>query len=229
VALGSPEDYLPPEGAFRACADDTHWKELFHRFARQSACIVAEIGVSANLCWEFSQIRQAGMQEKLFIFTPCSKAGYGLQWAFWNLLWALKGLHRARWPEFSKELGRLGFDIAFDDPGPGSVITFDAQAQGVLLTAQVRRPNEFVDPIVAWVRAREKTGRHVRVSCSEYGKPHYLCSTHAVEAGKYWCAACEMTYYPGVRARRILWRWVACVYWAYLLFAGFPIMAVSQG
>ena len=39
VALGIPEDYLPPEGALRAYADDTHWKELFHRFARRSACI----------------------------------------------------------------------------------------------------------------------------------------------------------------------------------------------
>jgi hypothetical protein len=200
VALGSPEDYLPPEGALRAYADDTHWKEIFHRFARQSACIVAEVGASANLRWEFSQICHEGMQEKLFIFTPYCTAGYGLQWAFWNLLWALKGLHRARWPAFSKELAKLGYDIRFEDPGLGSVITFDAQGRGVLLTAQARRPKEFVAPVAAWVKAREKTGRHVRVSCTACEKPHYVWPTHAQEAGKYWCASCEMTYYPGARA-----------------------------
>jgi hypothetical protein len=228
VALGSPEDYLPPEGALRTYADDARWKEVFHRFARQSACIVAEVGKSANLRWEFMQMRQDGMQEKLFVFTPCSTAGYASQWGFWNLLWSLKGLHRVRWREFSNDLGKLGFEIGFDDPGPGSVITFDSECRGMILTAQAYRPAEFVEPIAAWVRVQEKIGRHVRVSCSVCGKPDYLFSTQAERAGKHWCRVCEMTSHPGARVRRRLAPFVGCVYWAYLLVSGFALMAVGR-
>jgi hypothetical protein len=93
IALGSPEDYLSPEGALRTYADDANWKDLFLRFAREAACIIAEAGKSSNLHWEFTQIRQEGLQQKLFIFTRLSRRGYEYQWAFWNLLWRLKGLH----------------------------------------------------------------------------------------------------------------------------------------
>jgi hypothetical protein len=228
VALGSPEDYLPPEGALRTYADDTGWKELFHRFVQQSACIVTEVGKSANLDWEFTQIRQEGLQEKLFVFTPCSTAGFTFQWAFWNLIWYLKGLHQVGWREFSKDLKELGFEIGFEDPGPGSVITFDPEGRGMILTAQAHRPAEFVEPIGAWVRAREKTGRYVRVSCSVCGKPDYLFSSQAERACKHWCRTCEMTSHPGARVRRRLAPFVGCVYWAYLLLSGFAVIAVSR-
>ena len=228
VALGSPEDYLPPEGAVRTYADDTQWKEVFRHFVQQSACIVAEVGISANLQWELRQIRQTGLQEKLFIFTPPSSAGFTFSWAFWNLLWSLKGLHRVRWRDFAEGLGKLGFDISFADPGPGSVITFDVEGRGMLLTSQARQPAEFVEPIAAWVGTREKTGRHVRASCPVCGKPEYLLPTQAETARKHWCLACETNHYPGARARRILAPLVGCVYWAYLLLLGFPLVAVGR-
>jgi hypothetical protein len=224
VALGSPEDYLPPEGALRTYADDTGWKELFDRFAQQSACIIAEVGNSANLRWEFTRIRQEGLQEKLFVFTPCSAAGYRFQWAFWNLLWFLKGLHQVGWREFSKDLKELGFEIGCEDPGPGSVITFDPEGRGMVLTTQARRPGEFIEPIAAWMTAREETGRHIRASCCLCGKPLYLFSKQAETAGKQWCQACEMSSQPGARARSLS----RIFYWAYLLLWPFALMAIFR-
>jgi hypothetical protein len=226
VALGSPEDYLPPEGALRTYADDTTWKDLFYRFAQQSACIVTEIGRSANLRWEFTQIRNKGLQEKLFVLTPCSQAGYRFHWTVLNLFWFLKGLYPVRWREFSRDLSELGYEVSFGNPGPGSVIMFDADGRGMVLTSRARQPSEFIEPIAAWVGAREKTGRHVRVSCSLCGEALYLSSTEAGIAGKPWCEVCESTSQPGARLRRILTQIVICVYWAYMLLSPSALMAI---
>lgn len=217
VALGSPEDYLPPEGALRTYADDSHWKELFHRFAEQSACMVAEAGKSSNLRWEFMQIRRKGLQAKLFVFTAFSRSGYRLQWAFWNLLWFLKGIRPAPWHEFSDNLRELGYDIGFEDPGPGSVITFDHEGRAMVLTTGARRPQDFVEPIATWVRTREKTGRHARVSCSLCGKPIYSSSTVGERTDTFWCQACEISSLPGFRFRRTLARIAGYICWTYLL------------
>lgn len=218
VALGSPEDYLPPEGALRTYADDSHWKGLFDRFAQQCACMVAEAGKSSNLRWEFKRIRQEDLQGKLFVFTPFSRSGYRFQWAFWNLLWFLKGLRPTRWHEFAKDMSELGYDIGFEDPGPGSIITFDRECRAMVLTTGARQPADFVEPIAAWIRAREKTGRHLHVSCLRCGKSVYLPPTVAEEADKSWCQACEMIPPPEVRFRQKLARIAGYTCWAYLLF-----------
>lgn len=147
IALGSPQDYLSPEGALRTYADDAHWESLFLRFAREAACIVAEVGKSSNLHWEFTRIRQEGLHQKLFIFTRLSHRGYAHQWAFWNLLWRLKGLHSANWQEFSREFTRLGYEMDSRDPGSGSILTFDSDGRCVSIKTEARRPLDFVEPI----------------------------------------------------------------------------------
>lgn len=70
VALGSPEDYMAPEGAARLYAKDTDWMEHVNVLARNAAAIVVEVGASANLRWEFEYIRQEGLHQKLFVITP---------------------------------------------------------------------------------------------------------------------------------------------------------------
>lgn len=217
IALGNPEDYLPPEGALRTYADDSHWKDLFHRFAEQSACMVVEVGKSSNLHWEFMEIRQKGLQTKLFVFTAFSRSGFRLQWAFWNLLWLLKGIRPARWHDFSGDLRNLGYDMGLEDPGPGSVITFDHEGRAMVLTTGARRPEDFVGPIAAWITSREKTGRHFRMSCSQCGRPIYSSAMPSETTGKFWCQACEISSLPGFRVRKTLRRVAGYVCWAYLL------------
>jgi hypothetical protein len=190
VALGSPEDYLAPEGARRMYAKDTDWMERLDGLARRAICILVEMGKSANLRWEFEHLRREGLQQKLFVVTRHSTEGSGLAWAFWGLVWRLQGIRDVKWKEFSSDLARLGYDLGLEDPGPGSVITFDGEGRGILLTTEADRPADFVEPIRAWATERQKIGRHVPSSCSKCGRGIYALPGEAGVAGKR-CRDCE--------------------------------------
>ena len=223
IGLGSPEDYLPPGGATRTYADDTHWKDLFSRYACQSACIVAEIVKSTNLRWELSEIRREGLQEKLYLFEHCAEGSYKFQWAVWKMLWLLRGVRRVRWSQSARELADLGYEIAFEDPGPGSIITFDRQGRATVLTTSAEKPEEFVNPIRDWLTFREKTGRHVPVSCPRCGTPFYV---FRAASDRCWCDACNLALLPGAAYRRVLVWVIACIYWTELLLSPFLIVPV---
>ncbi len=50
------------------------------------------------------------------------------------------------WHTFADELESLGYELSFDDPGPGSLITFDAHGRQVILTTEADLPEEFIEP-----------------------------------------------------------------------------------
>ena len=118
VALGNPEDYLAPPGALRIYAKDDEWKARFDELARRAACVILEVSKSENLDWEFEHLRAAGLHEKLFILTRPSTEGSPLAWAYWGMLWRVRGIRSMTWPEFSGDLKKRGYEISFDDPGP---------------------------------------------------------------------------------------------------------------
>src|SRR6516162_10976057 len=70
VALGNPEDYIPPEGAFRLYAKDSDWKDRLDDLTKRASWILVEIGSSDALGWEFDHLRREGLQQKVFIITP---------------------------------------------------------------------------------------------------------------------------------------------------------------
>ena len=81
IALGNPEDYLPPQGATRTYFQDEGWFEYFQRMARLSACIVMPISDSDNLQRELTFLRSLR----------------GLQWRRLFLIYAALGVfHRIR-------------------------------------------------------------------------------------------------------------------------------------
>ena len=69
VALGSPEDYVPPHGAVRHYATDEMWQPELAHLAKQAGCIVAEVNTAGNLRWEYEHLRSKGYQKKLFFFS----------------------------------------------------------------------------------------------------------------------------------------------------------------
>jgi hypothetical protein len=218
VALGSPEDYLAPEGAFRLYAKDKDWMEKADGLARESVCILVEIGESANLRWEFEHLRREGLQQKLFVITRHSTEGAWVAWAFWDLVWRLQGLRPLNWRRFSKDLARLDYHLDFKDPGPGSVVTFDAEGRGIVLTTGADQPADFVEPIRAWTVAKRKIGRHVPRSCSRCGRGFYT-SPEGAEAGEEWCRNCKAG-----SARQGVWVKMAptaCVFLVLLLLLAF--------
>jgi hypothetical protein len=173
VALGSPEDYVAPEGAARLYAKDSDWMQHVDTLMRKARCILVEAGASSNLRWEFEHIRKEGFHEKLFLITRPSTEGKWLSWAFWRLVWRIQNVPSLPFAKFAAALAPLGYELGGIDPEPGSVIAFDADGKSLLLTTGASWPGEFVKPILDWTREGRKSGRHVPATCGRCGKRIY--------------------------------------------------------
>jgi len=150
VALGNPEDYIPPEGASRLYAKDSDWKERLDALARRALWIVVEIGSSDHLSWEFEHLRREGLQQKLFIITPPAREASRFVWWFIDFNRYINGIGAVSWLQFSEGLASLGYEVDRTDPGPGAVVTFDGNAKSVLLIRDAKTPEEFVGAMRAW-------------------------------------------------------------------------------
>ena len=121
VALGSPEDYLPPEGAARTYADDVDWMERFKALVAEAQAIVMEVSRSENLRWELQWLRTLGLQTKLFLLTR-PRRPRELAWLTrLSYVWLprLRGIPPSNWAEFSTDLRQLGYGFDFDAPARG--------------------------------------------------------------------------------------------------------------
>lgn len=189
VALGSPEDYLAPEGAARLYAKDSDWMNHVDLLVRRASAILVEVGASANLQWEFEHIRREGLHEKLFVITRPSTEGAWLSWAFWHLVWRIQGVRAASPGEFARNLARVGYEFGGVDAGPGSVVAFDANARAILLTTNAAWPGEFIAPIRDWIVERRRSGRCVPASCGRCGRRVYAWAN--VDATPVLCRDCR--------------------------------------
>ena len=154
VALGSPEDYLPPEGAARAYAHDDGWMREFSNLAASARCILMEVDDSANLRWELESLRHAGLHRKLYVLTrPRELRGLKnvrmmLGRKFYRLRARLKGLQPVSWSAFVAAMRPLGYTFPEIDPGPGAVICIDVANNARVLTQDAKSPEEYLDPII---------------------------------------------------------------------------------
>jgi hypothetical protein len=148
VALGNPEDVLPPEGAAREYAEDRDWQQEFLKLAETATAIVMEVSRSDNLRWEVAALRSHGWQRKLFVITPpvpkSTRAAY--RWLY-AVLRAAKGVSAPRWSEFAPELTNAGFQIDTIDPGPGAVVTFDLAGRAEVVARAAADPEDFAGAI----------------------------------------------------------------------------------
>jgi hypothetical protein len=60
----------------------------------------------------------------------------------------ISALRAGSWRELADTVGKLGLDLG-DDPGPGAVITFDADAKAIVLATGAEAPIEFIQPVHA--------------------------------------------------------------------------------
>lgn len=152
VALGSPEDFIQPvSGAARKYATDSTWQQDFDQLARSAVAILVEVGNSANLTWEFEHIRQNGWHERLILLTGHPSWRVTKNPVAWPWIQRLMGSTKPSWAEFSSRLARLGYDLDPTDPGPGSIISFDANGRGVVLTTRADLPWQYTHTIRARV------------------------------------------------------------------------------
>jgi hypothetical protein len=167
VALGSPEDYLPPEGAARRYADDRNWMDQFRDLSHRAVCILMQVDHSDNLRWELQSLRDDGLRDKLFIVTPPARKlgwrhvrihiGRGVM----SALARLKGVTPVSWPAFVDAIRGMGYSLDPADPGPGAVIAITQNGHGVPLTTNACSPADFVAAIQRWqTTARVSTKDH---------------------------------------------------------------------
>jgi len=217
VALGSPEDYLAPEGAARLYAKDSDWMQHVDVLTRKARSIVVEVGASANLRWEFEHIRKEGLHQKLFVITRPSTEGKWLSWAFWRLVWRVQGIPTVSFRQFAASLAPLGYDFSNVAPGPGSVIAFDADGKALLLTTGAAWPGEFVKPIRDWTLEHRLSGRRVPTPCPRCGRQTYAFAED-VHGPSDQCRDCRY----GPPWKRAWKRSAAIIYVQLWFFGAFP-------
>jgi hypothetical protein len=166
IALGNPEDYLPPEqGASRMYLSDQLWREQFSSLARRAACIVTVPNTSQNVAWELRRLRELECSEQLFVLTPPRWPNQSESGGPRNVLkrwpvfmmgrsassprtsWARSiGVRPTQWSAFAATLSDAGY-VAHEYPGPGAVATFDATGELIVLARNAHEPQEFLAPI----------------------------------------------------------------------------------
>lgn len=160
IGLGSPEDYLPPEGAARMYADDKDWTRHFEKLSHQAACIIMEVDQSENLRWELQSLSSNQLHRKLFIVTrPRRKQGWRHVRIHLGRLVMLyiakcKGIRSASWAEFAQAVGSTGYKLEMMDPGPGAVIAIDSQMRGRVIITGAVTPTDFLAPIKQWMEEK---------------------------------------------------------------------------
>jgi hypothetical protein len=213
VALGSPEDYINPEGANRIYVGDTDWKARVNDLAGRAVCIVVELGKSQSLRWELENLRRQGLQKKLFVVTQPSHDGAKFAWAFWGMIYRLKGIRSVTWREFAGDLSVLGYVLDFEDPGPGSVIGFDGNSRGILLTTQAELPEDFVRPMIAWIEREEHAGRHILAKCLSCRRSFHAAMWEDGKVRDRFCKSCDEGLNPAeafLKRHRVLFVANAC-------------------
>lgn len=167
VALGNPQDTLPPLGARRAYFSDQTWQKEVEQLATSALCILAPVSQSKNLKWELDYLRKSGLLTKLFILTPPATAKpltspLARLADFFIRLLTVQSLEKwnvretASWEDFRVLLIKLGYTLPVTDPGPGSVVTFDMMGNAIPLVQGAGTAEEYVKAIATRLsQARE--------------------------------------------------------------------------
>ncbi len=100
----------------------------------------------------------------------------------------LAGVPPVSWEQFAGMLTELGYEVPSGEPEIGSVIGFDAAARGHVLTSDADLPEQFVEPMAAWL-AGDHWAECVEATCTACGRL-VLKAPHKA-AGDFMCRACR--------------------------------------
>ncbi len=163
VALGSPHDPLPPEGAARGYVADPDWQSRFLSLAGTAAAVVMEVSCSDNLAWELAAMRRRAWQTKLFVLTPpvpMGRSALSRRWyraSYWVVTAngrLYTGTPAPRWAAFMAQLVRAGYTVGPENPGPGAVVAFDDAGAACVIARGGTDPDDFTRAVRTYVRSR---------------------------------------------------------------------------
>ena len=165
LALGNPQDYFTPAGALRAYFKDETWMEEFRELAKHAACFLVGAGASSNLRWELQYLRQANLHGRLVVIAGHPTQARTSVWA--GLASRMAGTRLVSWHDFAGTLKEVGYEVPAGEPEFGTVIGFDSDARAHVLTSDADLPEEFVEPIEAWLENHQEARRCVEVACTK--------------------------------------------------------------
>ncbi|MGF7237766.1 MAG: hypothetical protein ACQSGP_22805 [Frankia sp.] len=150
VALGNPSDYLQPAGAARTYGEDDNWQEYAGELIGKTVCVLAVVGESDSLAWEFAQILKCGRSGRLFIVA--SPYGPGrwkpVRLRIYN---RLRGCRPISWQRSIATLNELGYRLPDERPAAGSVIGFNDTGQSITVATGARTPADYIAAITAHI------------------------------------------------------------------------------
>jgi hypothetical protein len=156
VALGSPEDYLTPEGAARVYAADDEWRESFPQIANSAQAIILSPGCSGSLRWELDYLLRSRLAMKLFVALgpnafelPLGRRIAALQWA--ERFAGFAEWKPVDWPRFQRTMREVGYGVPLQRPLAPAVIAFNSRAEAVMLTVTFDSPHGYVAAIKGYL------------------------------------------------------------------------------
>lgn len=147
VGLGSPRDKVPGGGAGRLYTEDAEWKKVVEALAIASRAIIMQVGDSGPLGDELKIVKDNDLATKLFILTAPAGRTSTTTLKLWRWFGKLTGWSDPRWPDFAALLHDNDYTDATEDPGPGAVITFDANRKRIDVRHDCRTPAEYAQAI----------------------------------------------------------------------------------
>jgi hypothetical protein len=144
IALGSPEDYLPKDGAYRVYATDKNWKNYVKKWTKSATAIYMPIDNSENLGWELAFLKKSKLCHKLLVFTePAEPDTFANRYS--NAVSRLvEGEKKVTWAEFKAVLEKYDYVLPKKEPKGGSTISFDEDGVGVLVKEGSRSAAEYL-------------------------------------------------------------------------------------
>jgi hypothetical protein len=222
LALGNPRDYFTPAGALRAYFKDETWMEEFRELAQRAACFLVEAGESSNLRWELQYLRQAKLHDRLVVVAGHPTNANSSVWV--ELAARMAGNPKVSWQAFAATLKEIGYEVPAGAPEFGTVIGFDSEARAHVLTSDADLPDEFVEPIEAWLDSQE-LGRCVEVACTKCARLVFKRSD--MTPATYLCPTCRVGS-PIIHAAFQIVRWTGALL-AFPAFIGVLIIPNFDG
>jgi hypothetical protein len=152
VALGRPQDYLPPSGATRDYLEDQSWQERFEDLAARSKAILMLPGSSESLTWELSFLLSTGLASKLFIvFGPLAFSRPKTDPEWMQKLTRMVWYEPLDWSRFVAATRTAGYNLGAQVPTPPAVLAFDRKGNGYELSGSYQTPQDYVRAVRSWL------------------------------------------------------------------------------
>ena len=135
ISLADP-DVAFTDGTIKLQTRDLSWKQVIAKLLQDSRAVIMFEGRSDGLKWEIENIKNYVSNECFFVATPPEDyrlsawvTGDTFQFGLWRAKHfsksSIRHAYRFIWNQFSGKLNSVGIHVPDEDPGSGSLISFN--------------------------------------------------------------------------------------------------------